>query len=104
MRNAKHAIEQCAENQKILTLAVREEQGRIKISVTDTGVGIVPENMTRIFGHGFTTKRDGHGFGLHSGALAAKEMGGSLQAFSGGPGQGATFTLELPPVPESKSS
>jgi signal transduction histidine kinase len=55
-----------------------------------------PENLTRIFNHGFTTRKDGHGFGLHSGALAAKEMGGSLTVHSDGPGQGATFTLELP--------
>ena len=51
--------------------------GSIKLSVTDNGIGISPENRTRIFGHGFTTKTDGHGFGLHSGALAAKEMGAS---------------------------
>ena len=52
--------------------------------------------MTRIFSHGFTTRAGGHGFGLHSCALAAAEMGGSLTAFSEGPGKGATFTLELP--------
>jgi len=54
------------------------------------------ENLTRIFNHGFTTRKDGHGFGLHSGAIAAKELGGSLAAFSEGAGRGATFTLELP--------
>jgi len=57
---------------------------------------IPPENLTRIFSHGFTTKKGGHGFGLHCGALAAREMGGSLLAHSEGPGHGATFTLELP--------
>ena len=67
-----------------------------EITVADNGIGIAPENLTRIFSHGFTTKRDGHGFGLHSGALAAKEMGGALNAQSDGPGLGATFTLELP--------
>jgi signal transduction histidine kinase len=70
--------------------------GRIKISVSDNGVGIPPENLSRIFNHGFTTKKDGHGFGLHSGALAATEMGGALHVQSDGPGCGATFTLELP--------
>jgi signal transduction histidine kinase len=74
---------------------------RIRIEVADTGVGIPPENLTRIFGFGFTTRRNGHGFGLHSGALAAREMGGSLQAFSQGVGHGATFTLELPVKPQS---
>ena len=48
------------------------------MAVIDTGVGIAPENMIRIFTHGFTTKKTGHGFGLHSGALAAKELGGEL--------------------------
>jgi signal transduction histidine kinase len=68
--------------------------------VADNGVGIPAENMTRIFNLGFTTKKNGHGFGLHSGALAAKELGGKLLAFSEGPDHGATFTLELP-VPKT---
>jgi signal transduction histidine kinase len=68
--------------------------------MSDNGVGIAPVNLRKIFNHGFTTrKKDGHGFGLHSGALAAKEMGGSLIARSDGPGQGATFTLEIPIKP-----
>jgi signal transduction histidine kinase len=70
--------------------------------VVDNGVGIPAENLTRIFSHGFTTRKDGHGFGLHSGALAAQEMGGSLLAHSAGPGQGARFTLELPCQPEQQ--
>jgi signal transduction histidine kinase len=72
--------------------------GFIAIQVQDNGVGIAAENLTRIFRHGFTTRADGHGFGLHSGALAAKELGGSLVAESAGLGQGACFTLELPLV------
>jgi signal transduction histidine kinase len=59
-------------------------------------VGIEREHLTRIFEHGFTTKKDGHGFGLHSSALAAKELGGTLTAYSEGPGCGATFRLEIP--------
>jgi signal transduction histidine kinase len=68
----------------------------VMIAVIDTGVGIPPENLERIFNHGFTTRKDGHGFGLHSSALAAKELGGSLSAASAGRGRGATFTLTLP--------
>jgi len=64
--------------------------------VKDNGAGIAPENMNRIFSQGFTTRKDGHGFGLHSGANSAKELGGSLSAQSEGPGRGATFVLELP--------
>jgi signal transduction histidine kinase len=70
--------------------------GRVHLSVADNGVGIAPENLSQIFSQGFTTRRDGHGFGLHSGANAAKELGGSLSVESAGLGQGAIFTLELP--------
>jgi len=96
LRNAKHACQDSARPDKRLTVRVANGEGRVKISVMDNGVGISPENLTRIFNYGFTTRKDGHGFGLHSGALAAKEMGGSLTVHSDGPGQGATFTLELP--------
>jgi signal transduction histidine kinase len=96
LRNAKYACEESGRKDKRLTVRVYNGDGRLKISVIDNGVGIEPENMTRIFSHGFTTRKNGHGFGLHSGALAAKEMGGTLTVQSDGPGQGATFTLELP--------
>jgi PAS domain S-box-containing protein len=92
--NAKHAMKQS--EVKTLTLKIEPAGECIQISVRDTGLGIPTENMTRIFAHGFTTKKDGHGFGLHSGALAAKQMGGELRANSDGPGHGAVFTLELP--------
>ncbi|WP_198674685.1 ATP-binding protein, partial [Rhodoferax ferrireducens] len=68
----------------------------LRVSVRDEGEGIPEENLTRIFAHGFTTRNAGHGFGLHSCALAAKEMGGTLTAHSDGLGMGATFTLTLP--------
>jgi len=80
-------------------VSVRTNNNDVQICVNDNGIGIPPENLKRIFDHGFTTKRDGHGFGLHSGALIAKEVGGSLTAYSEGPSQGATFTLELPLSP-----
>ena len=96
IRNAKDACERTARTDKRLTVRVVNGGGRVKISVTDNGDGIAPENLTRIFNHGFTTRKDGHGFGLHSGMRAAKEMGGSLTLHSDGPGKGATFTLELP--------
>jgi PAS domain S-box-containing protein len=96
IRNAKHACDDSGRDDKQITLRVASGDDTVKISVEDNGVGIAPENLTRIFGHGFTTRKEGHGFGLHSGALAAKELGGALKAFSEGPGQGAIFTLELP--------
>ena len=96
LRNAKHACQDSERADKQITVRLANGDGRVRISVIDNGVGIPPENLTRIFNHGFTTRKDGHGFGLHSSALAAKEMGGSLTVQSDGPGKGATFTLELP--------
>jgi len=96
LRNAKHACDDSGRTDKRVTLRVANGDGRIRISVADNGVGIPAENLTRIFSHGFTTRKGGHGFGLHSGALAAKEMDGALTVHSDGPGQGSTFTLELP--------
>jgi signal transduction histidine kinase len=99
LQNAKHALlEGGAPNKRLILRVERPEEGRIRISVIDNGVGIAPENLTRIFAPGFATRQDGHGFGLHSGALAVGEMGGSLTAHSDGPGSGATFVLELPAV------
>ncbi len=97
IRNAKYALDNNLPNEKKLTIHIGPaSSNRVKIVVQDNGVGISTENLTRIFAHGFTTKTDGHGFGLHSGALAAKELGGSLIASSEGLGRGAVFTLELP--------
>ena len=95
VRNAKHACDGMEDASKRMTLRIAQVGGRIRVSVSDNGAGIAPENLTRIFSHGFTTRKDGHGFGLHSGALAARELGGSLSAHSEGPGKGATFTLEF---------
>jgi PAS domain S-box-containing protein len=96
IRNAKCACDDSGREDKQITLRVANGDNIVKISVADNGVGIPAENMTRIFNLGFTTKKNGHGFGLHSGALAAKELGGKLVAFSEGPDRGAMFTLELP--------
>jgi len=96
VRNAKHSCDDSGRKDKRLTIRVSNGTDCVRIIVADNGVGIPPENLTRIFAHGFTTKKDGHGFGLHSGALAAKQLGGELLVHSDGPGQGATFTLELP--------
>ncbi len=105
VRNAKYALDDGGRNDKRLTVRVATDgDGFVKISVIDNGVGIPPEHLTRIFAHGFTTRKNGHGFGLHSGALAAKEMGGSLSVHSDGPGQGAMFVLSLPSHREQNNS
>jgi signal transduction histidine kinase len=95
--NAQQAVIEHNGPQRHVCVSVkRSGEGRVQVVVNDSGTGLSPENLTRVFAHGFTTKRDGHGFGLHSGALAAKLMGGSLRAESEGVGRGATFILELP--------
>jgi PAS domain S-box-containing protein len=105
IRNAKYALEDHTDGDKRLILRAEPgENGTVKISVLDNGVGIPAENLTRIFEHGFTTRKNGHGFALHSGALAARQMGGTLTCQSAGPGQGAAFTLELPIHPPEAAS
>jgi len=101
--NAKHATDATGAisgRQACITLRaalVAAEAGRVlRITVADNGEGIRPENLTRVFAHGFTTRKNGHGFGLHSCVLAAQEMGGTLSAHSPGPGHGASFVLEIP--------
>lgn len=97
IRNAKYAADAGGREDKVITLGVSAgDTGRVQLSVRDNGVGIPAENLTRIFQHGFTTKSDGHGFGLHSSANAAREMKGTLTAHSDGTGLGATFILDLP--------
>lgn len=94
--NAKHAIRDSEAEKGRIRLRIARQENWVKVQVTDNGIGITRENLDKIFRHGFTTKKDGHGFGLHSAVLAAKEMGGSLAASSEGTGTGATFTLKLP--------
>jgi PAS domain S-box-containing protein len=96
IRNAKYACDDSERKDKEIKLQISKRDPWITVAVIDNGVGIPPENLTRIFNHGFTTRKNGHGFGLHSGFLAAKELGGSLTAYSQGPGRGAVFTLDLP--------
>jgi len=96
IRNAKYACDESGRPEKIVTIRAEADDHSVRISIIDNGVGIHPDNLGRLFRHGFTTRKTGHGFGLHSGALAAKELGGSLTAHSDGPGCGAMFVLELP--------
>lgn len=103
LRNAKHACDDSGRSDKRMTVRVTSTDTHVSITVADNGVGIEAENMKRIFNHGFTTRKSGHGFGLHSGALAAKEMSGSLSAHSEGPQKGAAFILELPLQPAEES-
>jgi signal transduction histidine kinase len=97
LQNARQSLAERGGDGKRITLSIsRPDPRTARIAVTDNGVGIAPENLTRIFHHGFTTKKSGHGFGLHASANAATEMGAKLQARSDGPGRGATFWIDIP--------
>jgi signal transduction histidine kinase len=102
--NAKFACVESGRVDKHIILRTTGEDLGVRIAVIDNGVGIPAENLERIFNHGFTTRKGGHGFGLHSGALIAKELGGTLLAQSDGPGHGATLVLELPCNPSGPLS
>ena len=102
IRNSKYACDESGRTGKFITVKVSPgEPGYTCLIVEDNGIGIPPENLSKVFKHGFTTKATGHGFGVHSSALAAKEMRGALTVFSEGLGHGAAFTLELPNAPKS---
>jgi PAS domain S-box-containing protein len=105
LSNAKYACDAVKKDGKTVTVRIKKiAEDRVKMEVADSGIGIAPENLTRIFSQGFTTRKGGHGFGLHSGCLAAKELGGTLTAESNGIGHGATFVLELPIVVASEQA
>jgi signal transduction histidine kinase len=99
-QNALQACEEGGSAEKEVSVRIQQPASdRVRIEITDNGIGIASENLTRIFSHGFTTRKNGHGFGLHSAALAATEMNGALSVNSAGLGRGATFALDLPLTP-----
>jgi signal transduction histidine kinase len=96
IKNAKQSVNESGQTDKTLTLTITCDETSATIQVKDNGLGIEPEDFPKVFTHGFTTKLEGHGFGLHSCALTAQRLCGSLSVQSEGIGQGATFTLRLP--------
>jgi len=94
--NAIQAVKPLDPADRQIELHLSSCNDRIQFAVKDSGIGISSEDLKKIFQHGFTTRKDGHGFGLHSGAIAAKALGGELIVESKGPGLGARFTLDLP--------
>ena len=95
--NARHSLKEANTQKRLLAIHLRRVEHGVSITISDTGVGIPAANLDRVFQHGFTTKLNGHGFGLHACANATQELGGSITATSAGPGLGAEFTICLPP-------
>ncbi|MCP4599380.1 MAG: HAMP domain-containing histidine kinase, partial [Proteobacteria bacterium] len=93
--NAKDAMKKTPNDNRQIKFLLNEQGETVQLKVVDTGSGIPPENIKSIFNHGFTTKKDHQGFGLHSCANQMSEMGGKMWAESQGDGQGATFILEF---------
>lgn len=96
LKNAKEAMLNVAAGEKEIIIDIHHDNDWAYVAISDVGCGIAEEIKEKIFTHGFTTKKNGHGFGLHSCANAMTEMGGCLRANSEGPGKGATFTLQFP--------
>lgn len=96
LSNARDALKVVTGPRELAVRIQEKAADRFAIQVQDTGCGIGHDHLVKVFSHGFSTKPEGHGFGLHASACAAQEMGGSLAAYSDGPGLGAVFTLELP--------
>ena len=94
--NAIDAVKENTDKPKTIALRAIQLNGQIQIQVIDDGIGIDRADLLKVFTFGFTTKKEGHGFGLHSCFRLAKELGGELSANSSGIGKGATFTLTIP--------
>lgn len=107
LRNAKQSMLQQVQDSHDLNLSVKyqdDDEASVVMTIQDSGIGIAPEDLSKMFTRGFTTKTDGNGIGLHSSILAIQNMGGSMHVQSEGVGRGATFTLTFPVQKEAVSS
>ncbi|STX52068.1 Two-component sensor histidine kinase [Legionella busanensis] len=90
------AISNKNEKRLVIRLELLTEKRWLEVIIKDNGIGIAKEDLQKIFSFGFTTKSNGHGYGLHNCALLAIDLGGELKVESKGINQGANFTLSLP--------
>ncbi|PAU95561.1 histidine kinase [Aliifodinibius salipaludis] len=95
-KNAKEAMVENEPEEKVIRIKTWQEDNKVHLSISDNGHGIKKENIDKIFTQGFTTKNEGHGFGLHSCANYMQSMGGKIKVESNGKGRGATFILVFP--------
>jgi signal transduction histidine kinase/GAF domain-containing protein len=102
LRNARQAV---GKHQRI-HVRTFDSGHEVRVEVRDEGIGISQDHLRRVFEPFFTTRGVGKGIGL--GLTAAygivRRSGGDIEAESGGPGKGATFTVKLPLAEEQPSS
>lgn len=97
LANAQQALQETPETDRRVFLRTSKDQEWVRLEVADTGRGIPKDNLSLLFNQGFSTNAEsGHGYGLHSSANWAKDLGGTLVAHSDGPGCGAHFALKIP--------
>ncbi|MBD3616082.1 MAG: GHKL domain-containing protein [Gracilimonas sp.] len=95
-KNSKEAIDESRSKERKIFIKLYQQNGQVFLEVSDTGPGIKKEHLGKIFNQGFTTKKKGHGFGLHSCANYMEEMGGTIEAKNREGGIGTKFILSLP--------
>lgn len=97
LANAQQAMQETPETNRRVFLRISRDEEWVRLEVEDTGRGIPQDNLPLLFNQGFSTHAEsGHGYGLHSSANWAKDLGGTLVAHSDGPGRGASFVLKIP--------
>jgi PAS domain S-box-containing protein len=96
VKNAIEAMEGSARFNRVITIESKKDITSTYIIFSDKGEGIAKENLALIFNHGFTTKKEGRGFGLHACANSMTELKGKIFASSEGVGKGSVFTLVFP--------
>jgi len=105
LANAADALSGVPEGSRRLRISTGGDGEQVWICVEDSGAGIAPEHQRRLFEQGFSTKGEGHGYGLHLSYLWAREGGGDLRYQPSAGGRGAAFTLVLPgPLPTSTAA
>jgi len=96
IRNARDAVQACASDRRRIRVKLELDGNHARVTIEDSGIGMPEDVLSQLFRFGFTTKENGHGFGLHNSANVAREIGATLTAHSDGVGHGSRFILRLP--------
>ncbi|MGB4062165.1 MAG: ATP-binding protein, partial [Burkholderiaceae bacterium] len=99
LMNALQALERVPSTERSLRLVATRHAGEARLQVIDSGPGIAPDDLARLFEPFFSTREGGLGLGLSLSESLAHGMGGRLTAAAHTP-RGAVFTLALPTGPQ----